>query len=400
MPNQTVDESLIVLKTATDVKKLSPGEIRRRMRNPELYAQMQQALATPEPADEPAAEIVVTDTEVADAAAVQAAADEEVRKAAQKLVDDAVAKAAADEAARKAAEDARPQRKVFEYQVTDDAGHPIGNKTHLEYFTNEEFVEKMQLAHVNAMRLADRLRKTKPAQPAVAPVGLLTPKEYAQAQQDILGDDKDKAEEAKKKLIQHTAAQKEQQTVNPVEVARIHEITYAFLNNHVNDFYRCAANQKVIKDFIQENDLEWSLENLEFAFVRVQDKLAPNPASVRVPVLEVVPNPQAPAPVVPVAPAPPAAVLPTPVAPSAPPAPAAVPNPPASAPRKAPNGGLEPGSMSGGRVDQPAGLTLRDIGKWTPAEMKKQMRDPQVKAAVLKLIADRNAAVAKAKQLA
>ena len=48
-------------------------------------------------------------------------------------------------------------------------------------------------------------------------------------------------------------------------------------------------------------------------------------------------------------------------------------------------------------MTQPAGITLKDVAKWTAAEMKKNMADPKIGPQVRKLIADRNEAVRKAK---
>lgn len=401
MPNETE----VVLRTRKDVQALSAAEIRRRMKDPTLNEDMQKALMTPDaPAEEPV-DIVLSQEEI-DAAAAQKAADEaEAVEASKKAAEAEAAKKAADQQAAeavKAAEAARPVRKVFEYQVTDDAGNPIGNKTHIEYSSEDELAQKMQAAHVNAMRLADRLRKTKPVTPKPIPAGLLTKAEYDKAQNDLLSDDKEEAAAAKKKLLKHReAAQGTSEDAIRLENIRQAEEGYKFMSAHVSDFYPCAANSNVLMDYLKENNLEYTADNLEFALVRIGDKLAPRPG-VRVPSVEpnppaaVVPAPPAP----PVVPAPPAVVPPTPPAASAPVPPVAVPNPPAPAPRQAPNGGIEPGTMGGGRAPQSTALTLKDVAKWSASQMKKNMEDPKVAAQVKKLIFDRNEAVRKAKQLA
>jgi len=421
-------EAEVVVRTQSDVRKLSAKEIRRRMNDEKLNAEMQQALATPDVPAEPG-EILLSQEEI-DAAAEQRAADEAATaaaakkqaedaaaaEAAKKIADEAAA-AAATKAAVYAQEDAvlgesgvRVERDangnivrlVQEYQSVDEAGNPIGNRTHLEARSYAELISKQTIAHKNIVSLAERLRKSKPVAPqapSAAPVGLLTREEWNQAQADILGDDKEKVADAKKKLIQHAAASKTSNDVPQIEKIRQAEESYKFMSNHVADFYPVAANSKVMTDYLKDNNLEFNAENLEFAFLRIGHTLAPRPG-VRVPAA--VPNqPAAAVPAVPVVPAPAAAVpVSTPAAPSALVVPAAVPNTPAAPPRPAPNGGLEPGSMSGGRGPQTVGLTLKDVAKWSATEMKKKMADPKTAAVVRKLIADRNEAVRKAKQLA
>ena len=50
---------------------------------------------------------------------------------------------------------------VREYQVRDEDGNPIGRPTHLEAWSAEEMIDKMQTAHENATRAFHRLKKQK-----------------------------------------------------------------------------------------------------------------------------------------------------------------------------------------------------------------------------------------------
>jgi hypothetical protein len=55
--------------------------------------------------------------------------------------------------------------KIHEYQVTrENDGTPIGPKSRYVYVSVAELIEKLQAAHVNAVRLADRLARKLDAQ--------------------------------------------------------------------------------------------------------------------------------------------------------------------------------------------------------------------------------------------
>jgi hypothetical protein len=70
---------------------------------------------------------------------------------------------------------------VREYQVRDEDGNPIGRPTHLEAWSAEEMIEKMQTAHENATRAFHRLKKQKLQFNEKEQNRLLTPEEIKAA---------------------------------------------------------------------------------------------------------------------------------------------------------------------------------------------------------------------------
>jgi len=64
------------------------------------------------------------------------------------------------------------------------------------------------------------------------------------------------------------------------ELYRQEETSFRFLAQHKHDFNSCGANVGLIKDYFQEHRLEWTLENLEKAFLELKPKLAPVPGAV------------------------------------------------------------------------------------------------------------------------
>lgn len=114
------------------------------------------------------------------------------------------------------------------------------------------------------------------------------------------------------------------------EIYRQGEVSFQFLSRHIHDFNNCLANVDLIKDFFQEHQLEWSLENLERAFSRLKSQLAPVPGGV------ITRQPSAPGP-----PPPPVPVLPT----------------------------AQPAA-------EPSGLTLAEINSWDGPTLRRKMANP------------------------
>ena len=113
------------------------------------------------------------------------------------------------------------------------------------------------------------------------------------------------------------------------ELYRQEEVRYQFLARHKHDFNSCSANIGLIKDYFAEHRLEWSLENLEKAFLELKSQLAP-----------------------------PGAVIATtqPSAPEPPPPPVPVPV-------------VQPAA-------EPLGLGMDEINSWDGQTMRRKMADP------------------------
>lgn len=385
--------------TLAHIAKWDGTEMSRQMSHPEMREAITNVLKGKTLADVEAAARAAVQQPIVEPTDPPALTPEEQATA------DAAAQAEADrvaqeqEAVRKAAEEAAKPKKVsIDYQVRDEEGNPIGRPTHLEAATEEELRVKLIEAHTQATRAFHRLKKQKltfkPAEQPTAKVGM-SDQDLLAAMRDVRSDDAVKALEAQKKITKNEVdKQREEeraQTAALQEELRQKQVSLSFLHAHANDFNNCQANVKLVGDYIQNNELEWTLDNLEIAFNALESELAP----VVKPVAPVAPVNPAPAP----APAPavttqvtPPAVQPQVIAP----APAAAPNPAPAAPRPGVNGGLVPGQQSGSRpAVKPAGLTAEEIRSWDGATMAKHMANPAMRAKIDAFVAARNAAKGK-----
>ena len=369
--------------------------------------------------------------------AVAAEAAEQQRLANEAAQQDADQKAAADKAvAEKAAADAAEQEKqlaekariaeeathsktkiVKEYQVRDEEGNPIGRPTHLEADSWEEMSEKQQVAHENAVRYAERMKKRAALRPTPAvpqaPIPILSD-EQRKAFEAEAQTEGPKAEIAKSKLEVDDANKERLQARQINEQAKIERESILFIKAN-KDFYPCVANASIMSEYLHAEGLEWNAGNLEIAYEKLASKLTSRPVEETVaPVVPanpapVVPTPQ-PAAATPAAPAvvpavenipqtPPAnnspvvaasvvatepstkvePVVPTP---SETPAPPAV-NPPA--PVKRPASGIEPGSLHGARrqttpvesAQKSVSEIKREIARMPLDVFKKNLRNPK-----------------------
>lgn len=307
----------------------------------------------------------------------------------------------AEEAARKLAE--TPKKFIADYQIKDEDGNPIGRPTHLEAATEDELRAKLIEAHTQAARAFHRLKKQKVSfkeqkQPAQQPVEP-SDAELLQAMNDLRSEDPKKQLDGFRKVQQaerdRIKSEQDTKKAQEDEEKRQFKASQDFLKRHQHDFNNCQANINLIKEFFEENqELAWTLDNLEIAFHALEDRLAPVVSVV--PVVEV--NPPATAPASAAVP-PAAAVAVTPAAqaavqpPATAPARAAAPaNPVPAAPRPGVNGGLVPGESSGSRTTgQPAKkeLTAEEIRSWDGATMRAKMRDPRIRPQIDAFFASR-----------
>lgn len=310
----------------------------------------------------------------------------------------AAAQAEIDRKATEAAEAAaaaKPKKFVREYQVRDDKGNALGRPTHLEASTMEELLDKMQLAHENATRFAHRMKNVT-LKPAPAPKVLSDDEITAIAKQSIEDGDPTKATENIRVAVEQKA--NDRLSAIAQEKAKAEELTlqlngkiiaYEFMQKHVNDFNPCEANSLVIGEYLDEHNLQFTLDNLEAAFAdlsRQENKLAPvirqetsvavasNPpaaAATTVPPSAAIPAVTT-EPVVDSTPvtAPPAASQPAAAATASTPATAT--NQPAAR-RPGVNGSLPPGSLS---AERPAGQS-QTLGRKELLKVMKDM-DPEI----------------------
>lgn len=290
----------------------------------------------------------------------------------------AEAQRVADEVAAEAARLAAPKKFVIEYQVKDEDGSPIGRPTHLEATSQEDLIEKMKEAHIQATRAFHRLKKQKvtfkPETKAPEPVGL-TDTELAQAVHELRSEDPKTVVAAQQKInkseIDKQVAEERGKLAVEREDARKTGIVLSWLQSHLTDYNPCEANGNLIEGYLSDNNLDVTVDNLDLALTSLSSQLVPPVEKAEV--IPVAPVPQAPV----TAPA----VVPPPV------------NPAPAAPKPGVNGGLVPGAQGGQRpaAPQPAGITIADIRSWDGKTMAAKMKNPSTRAEIERVIAAQNA---------
>ena len=354
-----------------DFLKLSTEELKKIVADPDKLSEVNAMLAEPSEPVDPAAPVADPPTPTPDDAA-KIEADRVAAEAAELEADKTAAKLAEQEAYKAAGltvetDSAGNITKIIKtYQARDESGNPIGRPTYLEAKNWAELSVKQQNAHEHAVRFGERVKKQQITKKAdVAPVQTLSDAELQKLQDELKSEDRDVAAKAAEQVRRNDEAKKFAEADKAIEDARQAKVSYAFLTKHVNDFNNCQANNKLLSDYIHDNKLEWTEDNLEAALIAVESQLAEKEQPA--PVVPANPVPVTPAPVVP----PPATVA-TPVPP-------AVPNNPAPpAARPGVNGGLVPGDQSAPRPSsQPKGLTKEDVQKMSREEFRRRMKDPK-----------------------
>lgn len=390
--------------TRKDFIALPTEELRKIVHDPARLAEVNAILSGPaEPTPDPVPVDLVPDpanpdaippVPLVDAAKVEA---DRLAAEAQAVEAAATAKAEADKVAKQAETDAYKAagltvetdqngnivKIVKTYQARDDAGNAIGRPTYLESKSWAELSVKQQTAHENAVRFAERVKKQQFTKKKDEPViQVLTDTELLQLQEELKGEDRDKAAQAAEKVRVNDDRKRVLEADQAIKNALAAKESYKFLAKHVHDYNNCEANNNILNGYITDNNLEWTEQNLEAALIAVESQLAPKEQPA--PVASANPVPTTPAPIVP----PPTVV--------APPAPPAAPNAPASqpvappAPRPGVNGGLVPGEQSAPRPSsQPKGLTKADIKAMSREEYRRRLSDPKFVAEVNALLAKR-----------
>ena len=359
-----------------DFLKLSTEELKKIVADPERLSEANEMLAQE---IEPTAPVTqeVSEAPVPDDAKIESdrVAAEAVQTA--KIEADNAAKLAEQEAYKAAGltvetDSAGNITKIIKtYQARDESGNPIGRPTYLEAKNWAELSVKQQNAHEHAVRFGERVKKQQITKKTdVAPVQTLSDAELQKLQDELKSEDRDVAAKAAEQVRRNDETKKFAEADKAIEDARQAKVSYAFLTKHVNDYNSCQANNKLLSDYIHDNKLEWTEDNLEAALIAVESQLAEKEQ----PAFAVPANP---------APVTPAPVVPPP-APVATPVPPAVPNNPAPpAARPGVNGGLVPGEQSAPRPSsQPKGLTKEDVQKMSREEFRRRMKDPKFQAEV------------------
>jgi hypothetical protein len=296
---------------------------------------------------------------------------------------------------------------VIDYQVTaEDGTTPIGRRTHIEGWTNEEVIEKLKNAHINAVRYAERVKKNQvrsievQTQQNQAHQKLQQDEAEANAAVEAAAKEQDPVK-LKDAISKVTKVEKSAEELKQEARRKGQEIADLWMADHKEDFQPCQANAKILSVWLKENNLGLTYENLELAFKATETQLAKPVAQA---VAEETPAPAAsntpaaasatPAAVPPSIPAPVAAVAEpasTPAPPDSQLAPAAPASTSAAAANSAPaarrpgvNGGIAPGSLSAQRPPsqpQPSTTTravlLKEIKSMPPEKFRAKLKNAE-----------------------
>jgi predicted SnoaL-like aldol condensation-catalyzing enzyme len=297
----------------------------------------------------------------------------------------------------------KPTRYSQIYQVVDEDGTTIGRPTNLSAATLVELMAKQKEVHTQATRAFHRLKRQKLTQKAEKHT-VLTPEQISEAAKIALEEkDASKVEDVIKATIETAYKTREEETRKKELREEGRAISNEFMRRHLHDYNPCDANKKAMAEYFVEHNLDFTLDNLEVAFVDLMDQGGLVTVSTKTHVSEPA-NPDsttastaAAAPVIPVAEVPAAAPVSAATATAQPAAPsqpaveatattsAAAPNVQPAARRPGVGGSIAPGSLSAQRPGAPDPALarkefLRDYQKQTPDEMRRRLKDPKYAA--------------------
>jgi hypothetical protein len=240
------------------------------------------------------------------------------------------------------------------YQPTDEVGAPIGKRTVLGPFeTADELLDAMEQANIAAVRGYHKLKNTVPT--IVKPDTGWTPRKLTADEESAAGFkllDPTHAREGLRTLVDAefglTELQAELKAGREARAASNRQaVAYQWMSAHP-DFYNCNANGKVLADYLNSNQLEWTPDNLDTAFEMTAPQLAEKPAGE---------------------------------------APQAAANPPQRKPQGSPD--IQPGQFTGTGQPNKKGLTKADylrMGTKDPAEFERHRTNPRLRAAMEKVL--------------
>lgn len=162
---------------------------------------------------------------------------------------------------------------VIEYQVVDEENKPIGRPTRLWAPTLIELLGKVRNAHENATRAFHRLKIQKLTFEKREQDRVLSVEEMkAIATKALEAKDATEAEKIVRNLIATEFSKKDEELREQREHEAGVSIGNAFLRNHIDDFFVCEANNKALGTYLKEHRLEFTLDNLEAAFVDLKEQ--------------------------------------------------------------------------------------------------------------------------------
>src|SRR6266403_135436 len=171
----------------------------------------------------------------------------------------------------------KANRYVEEYQVRDEDGTAIGRPTRLEARTLPELAGKKRDAHENATRAFHRLKRQKLSFKQ-EPKTILTPEQISEAARLALeSKDAAKVTDIIHQVIDTEYQKRERELKEQQWREDGRRIANEFMRRHLHDYNPCEANSKALGEYLEVNDLDYTLDNLEVAFQDLKeqgDKLA------------------------------------------------------------------------------------------------------------------------------
>lgn len=290
-----------------------------------------------------------------------------------------------------------PKKFVYDYQITDDNGNPIGPPQHFEADTNRELVDKIAAAHKNsAKKMYETIKKVKIGELITpdpeTPIREFKRKSLTADERVRLSSaikDPQTSPDAIKTLLEAELGESVdaiREALQYVEIRKRIEVaeyeTQKFLEVHP-EYVVCPENRDIMQKWLNKRNLAITKKNLELAYedlnneqllvtqVRAPELIPPTttvevPAPVVTPVVEA--TPLQPEPIVPaVTPAPPISETPAEVRP------------------KSSSSGLV--RSDGSAVPTPEtpkapGITAQQIARMNSREFEIWIRDPSNKKMV------------------
>lgn len=263
-------------------------------------------------------------------------------------------------AGNSATDEQQEDKWVIDFQTTDKEGNPLGNPTHLEADTQKELLEKMKEANILMARSYHELKtgKSKPdlSKATQRKTSEYKPREWTAEEAFEVTNQVQSPTQLRKgirKAVEDELGMSFEELRENRRIAQqVHQanIATAFVSAHRNEYHACPQNEKAMYDYMQENNLAYTIENLSTTFNYLKDSLIPIPQAA--PVVSEEGNA----------------------------------SPPAAKPRSASTSGLLPGETSGNRPapGRTSGkqLTWAQVDAWSEQEWERNFRDPVIRAQV------------------
>lgn len=168
---------------------------------------------------------------------------------------------------------------VIDWQPTGEDGKAIGKPTRIVAKDYPEAIEKMKEITQAAQREMFRIRSMKPEPRVAAPTAhQLSPEEAKASVDAIFSQNPDEARVALRRIVESEFG------MTPDDVKGLKQErqrltrqgeTFRFLSSHLYDYNNNDANAGMLREYLERNNLAWTANNLEIAFLAVKDELIP-----------------------------------------------------------------------------------------------------------------------------